>query len=199
MIARLHGTLIEAPLSQEIIIDVNGVGYEVLLPASSFSNLPRPGEELTLLIHTVVREDAITLFGFLTQAEKDLFKILINVSGVGGKLANSILGAMPVESFCTAIQTKNSALLSKIPGIGKRTAERLTVELSGKLDNFDIAIAEISSKDQSLFNDTMQALSQLGFKKEHCHSVITELIAEHSNENLTVETLLRMALGKVVK
>ena len=199
MIARLHGTLVEASLSQEIIIDVNGVGYEVLLPASSFTRLPRTGEELTLLIHTVVREDAIILFGFLTPQEKDLFKILINVSGVGGKLANSILGAMPVESFCTAIQTKNSALLSKIPGIGKRTAERLTVELSGKLDNFDIAVAEISAKDQSLFNDTMQALAQLGFKKEHCHTVITELIAENSDKDLSVESLLRMALGKVTK
>lgn len=199
MIARLHGILIEAPISQEIIIDVNGVGYEVLLPASSFSRLPRPGEELTLLIHTVVREDAITLFGFLTPQEKDLFKILINVSGVGGKLANSILGAMPVESFCTAVQTKNSALLSKIPGIGKRTAERLTVELSGKLDGFDIAVAEISIKDQSLFDDTMQALSQLGFKKEYCHTALTELIAEHSGEELTVEKLLRMALSKVAK
>ena len=78
MIARLHGILVEAPLSQEIVIDVNGVGYEVLLPNSSFSNLPRIGEKVTLLIHTVVREDAILLFGFLTQAEKDLFKILIN-------------------------------------------------------------------------------------------------------------------------
>ena len=199
MIARLHGILAEAPLSQEIVIDVNGVGYEVLLPNSSFSNLPRIGEEVTLLIHTVVREDAILLFGFLTQAEKDLFKILINVSGVGGKLANSILGAMSVESFCTAVQTKNSALLSKIPGIGKRTAERLVVELAGKLDSFDIAISEISDKDQNLFNDTMQALSQLGFKKEHCHTVLKELIAEHSNENLTVETLLRYALSKVTK
>ena len=199
MIARLHGILAEAPLSQEIVIDVNGVGYEVLLPNSSFSNLPRIGEEVTLLIHTVVREDAILLFGFLTQAEKDLFKILINVSRVGGKLANSILASMSVESFCTAVHTKNSALLSKIPGIGKRTAERLVVELAGKLDSFDIAISEISDKDQNLFNDTMQALSQLGFKKEHCHTVLKELIAEHSNENLTVETLLRSALSKVAK
>lgn len=197
MIARLHGLLAEAPLSQEIVIDVNGVGYEVLVPNSTFSQLPRLGEEVTLLVHTVVREDAITLFGFLTQQEKDLFKILINISGVGGKLANSILGAMSVESFCTAVQTKNTALLSKIPGIGKRTAERLAVELAGKLDNFDIAIAEITDKDQSLFNDTMQALSQLGFKKEHCHTVLKELIAEHSAENLTVETLLRYALSKV--
>lgn len=197
MIARLHGLLAEAPLSQEIVIDVNGVGYEVLVPNSTYSQLPRLGEEVTLLVHTVVREDAITLFGFLTQPEKDLFKILINISGVGGKLANSILGAMSVESFCTAVQTKNTALLSKIPGIGKRTAERLAVELAGKLDNFDIAIAEIGDKDQSLFNDTMQALSQLGFKKEHCHTVLKELIAEHSAENLTVETLLRYALSKV--
>ena len=199
MIARLHGILVEAPLSQEIVIDVNGVGYEVLLPNSSFSNLPRIGEKVTLLIHTVVREDAILLFGFLTQAEKDLFKILINISGVGGKLANSILGSMSVESVCTAIQTKNSALLSKIPGIGKRTAERLVVELAGKLDGFDIAISEIGDKDRELFNDTMQALSQLGFKKEHCHTILKELIAEHSSENLTVENLLRYALGKVSK
>ena len=197
MIALLHGILVDAPLSQEVIIDVNGVGYEVLVPSSTFSRLPRPGEEVTLFIHTQVREDAITLFGFISREDKDLFKILINVSGVGGKLANSILGAMPVESFCTAVQTKNSALLSKIPGIGKRTAERLTVELSGKLDSFDIAVAEIGAKDQSLFNDTMQALSQLGFKKEHCHTVLQELIAEHASENLTVEDLLRMALGKV--
>ncbi|MBR2723388.1 MAG: Holliday junction branch migration protein RuvA [Lentisphaeria bacterium] len=199
MIALLRGILVDAPLSQEIIIDVNGVGYEVLLPGSSFSRLPRTGEEVTLLVHTVVREDAITLFGFLTQAEKDLFKILISVSGVGGKLANSILGAMSVESFCTAVQTKNTALLSKIPGIGKRTAERLAVELAGKLDRFDIAISEVSGSDQSLFNDTMQALTQLGFKKEHCHTVLKELIAEHSAENLTVEILLRYALGKVSK
>ena len=197
MIARRHGTLVEAPLSGEIIIDVNGVGYEVLIPASSFSQLPRIGEELTLLIHTIVREDAIILFGFMTPQEKELFKILINVSGIGGKLANGILGAMPVESFCTAVRTKNSALLSKIPGIGKRTAERLTVELDGKLDAFDIAISEISSKDQSLFNDTMQALSQLGFKKEHCHTVLTEIISEHAGEDLSVETLLRLALSKV--
>lgn len=199
MIARLQGILVEAPLSQEVVIDVNGVGYEVLLPNSSFSNLPRIGEKVTLLIHTVVREDAILLFGFLSQAEKDLFKILINVSGVGGKLANSILGSMSVESFCTAIQTKNSALLSKIPGIGKRTAERLVVELAGKLDGFDIAISEIGDKDHELFNDTMQALSQLGFKKEHCHTILKELIAEHSSENLTVENLLRYALGRVSK
>ncbi len=199
MIALLRGILVDAPLSQEIIIDVNGVGYEVLLPNSSFSRLPRIGEEVTLLVHTAVREDAITLFGFLTKEEKDLFKILINVSGVGGKLANSILGAMSVESFCTAIQTKNTALLSKIPGIGKRTAERLAVELSGKLDGFDIAISEISGSDQSLFNDTMQALAQLGFKKEHCHTVLKELISEHSAEKLTVETLLRYALSKVSK
>jgi Holliday junction DNA helicase RuvA len=106
---------------------------------------------------------------------------------------------MSVESFCTAVQTKNSALLSKIPGIGKRTAERLVVELAGKLDSFDIAISEISDTDLNLFNDTMQALSQLGFKKEHCHTVLQELIAEHASENLTVEDLLRMALSKVAR
>ena len=133
MIARLRGELIESTFT-DCVIEAGGVGYEVLIPVSTFEKLPRPGAEATLLIHTQVREDAITLYGFATAAERDLFRRLIGVSGVGGKLALNILSGMPVETFRAAVAGGDVKLLSRISGIGKRTAERMVLELHDKLE-----------------------------------------------------------------
>ena len=132
MIARLTGELAESSCTA-CVIDAGGVGYDVSIPLSTFDKLPHPGERVRLYIHTQVREDAITLFGFATQEERELFRYLINVSGIGGKLALSVLSTMPVSAFCAAIATNDIKAISRINGIGKRTAERLVVELRDKL------------------------------------------------------------------
>ena len=122
MIARLHGKLVESAYTM-CVIDAGGVGYEAAIPLSTFEKLPHVGEEVTLFIHTQVREDAIALFGFATAEEKALFRQLINVSGIGGKLALNILSAMPTATFCQAVTSGDIKLLSRISGIGRRTAE----------------------------------------------------------------------------
>ena len=134
MIGMLTGLVAEKNFSS-CIIDVHGVGYEVAIPLSTFDRLPLEGSEAKLYIHTAVREDAITLFGFATPEEKKLFQQLIQVSGVGGKLALNVLSAMPAASFCAAVSAEDVKALSRINGVGKRTAERLIVELRDKLVN----------------------------------------------------------------
>ena len=196
MIAYLRGILLESSFSQ-VIIDVNGVGYEVNIPLSTFDKLPLEGGEVALFVHTAVREDAITLFGFATKEERDLFKILIGVSGIGGKLANAILSAMAVESFVGAVKSNQASILSKIPGVGKKTAERLIVELKDKLDNFDtVAIgvksdgSKLSKGDTQAIDDVITALTQLGYKRDQATSVVQKLVAEIEGE-LKAEELLR--------
>ena len=132
MIARLTGELAESSCTA-CVIDAGGVGYAVSIPLSPFATLPHPGERVRLYIHTQVREDAITLFGFATQEERELIRYLINVSGIGGKLALSVLSTKPVSAFCAAIATNDIKAISRLNGIGKRTAERLVVELRDKL------------------------------------------------------------------
>ena len=140
MIGMLTGKLIEKEFSC-CLLDVSGVGYEVLIPLSTFDRLPLGEDQVTLFIHTAVREDAITLFGFATREEKKLFQQLINVSGVGGKLALNVLSAMPAANFCAAVVSGDVKTLSRINGVGKRTAERLIVELKDKLGDLDPAAA----------------------------------------------------------
>lgn len=202
MIAYLRGILLESSFSQ-VIIDVNGVGYEVNIPLSTFDKLPLEGGEVALFVHTAVREDAITLFGFATKEERDLFKILIGVSGIGGKLANAILSAMAVESFVGAVKSNQASILSKIPGVGKKTAERLIVELKDKLDNFDtVAIgvksdgSKLSKGDTQAIDDVITALTQLGYKRDQATSVVQKLVAEIEGE-LKAEELLRYALQNI--
>ena len=144
MIGMLTGRVIDKDFST-CLLDVGGVGYEVAIPLSTFDKLPLNEEMVTLFIHTQVREDAITLFGFADKAEKELFRQLISVSGVGGKLALNVLSAMPAGNFCAAVASGDAKTLSRINGVGKRTAERLIVELKGKLTDIDPAAAILLS------------------------------------------------------
>src|SRR5438034_4263332 len=133
MITFLHGKLIET-LPTQVIVDVNGVGYEVLIPLSSYDKLPHPGQELKLLTHLVVREDAHVLYGFMTAAERELFRMLINtVSGIGPKIALNVLSGMNVIAFRGAVASGDVKALSQISGVGKKTAERIVVELRDKV------------------------------------------------------------------
>ena len=191
MIGLLSGKVIDKDFSS-CLIDVNGVGYEVLIPLSTFDKLPLGDERATLYIHTAVREDAITLFGFATREEKKLFQQLIGVSGVGGKLALNVLSAMPASSFCAAVASGDAKSLSRINGVGKRTAERLIVELKGKLSDIDPTAAP--PVDNSAAADAAAALEQLGFRKDAVNKTVNALLAELPSAECTTENLIRAAL-----
>ena len=132
MIGRLHGKLIEKTPPQ-VLVDVGGVGYEVDVPMSTFCNLPAEGSEITLLTHFIVREDAQLLYGFATAAERQTFRALIRISGVGPRIALAVLSGMSTQDLADAVEQGNATLLTRVPGIGKKTADRLVLELKGKL------------------------------------------------------------------
>src|SRR6476661_3324837 len=157
MITFLNGRLIEA-LPTQVIVEVNGVGYEVLIPLSSYDKLPQPGQPLKLLTQLVVREDAHTLYGFMSTAERDLFRLLVNtVSGIGPKIALNILSGISVTAFRGAVANGDVKALSQISGVGKKTAERIVVELKDKVGlagAWEAASARRGlSADEQRFND----------------------------------------------
>jgi Holliday junction DNA helicase RuvA len=199
MIARLKGILEEVNLTQ-CIIDVHGVGYEVFIPMSTFDKLPRQSENVALLINTQVREDSITLYGFATSEEKQLFEILIAASGVGPKLALSILSSMPVQSFCSAIVNADLKTINRINGIGKRTAEKLIVELKDKIGKLMPSFATqraaegISGVSVAAAEDAIMALEQLGFKTESVRKVMEKIIKDTPEAEASSENFIRKAL-----
>ncbi|MEO6711688.1 MAG: Holliday junction branch migration protein RuvA [Planctomycetota bacterium] len=175
MIGRLTGTLSEKSPPQ-LLIDVNGVGYEVDVPMSSFYNLPALGERVTLLTHFVVREDAQILFGFLTHDERATFRLLVKISGVGPRTALSILSGLSVAELAQAVSLQESGRLIKVPGIGKKTAERLLLELKGKLGaDFGAPGAAIASDAQA---DIVQALMALGYNEREAAAALKALPAD---------------------
>lgn len=200
MIARLSGTLFESSFSN-CIIDVGGVGYEVFIPLSTFDKLPQPGNKVDLHIFTQVREDAITLFGFATVEEKKLFQQLINVSGIGGKIALNVLSTMPVASFCSAVVSGDIKSLSRINGVGKRTAERLVVELRDKLSALAgasvFAPTPEESSELAAAAEAALALEQLGFKRDAIDKVLKKLLKELPPEEHTTDKLLRQGIIKL--
>ena len=206
MIAHLSGTLL-AKHATSVIVDVSGVGYEVTIPVTTFYDLGEPGTPVRLRIYTHVREDALQLFGFRTDRERELFTLLISVSGIGPKSGVAMLSGMNADEIVTAIRTNNYARITSIPGVGRKTAERLVIELRDKmaalsspgLDEQIAAgadgIAHVS--EDALRDDTLAALTQLGFPKPTAEKVVTNAINEGGE--LTVETLLRRSLRQLSK
>lgn len=175
MIGRLKGTLLEkAPPA--ILLDVSGVGYEVDVPMSTFCNLPEAGAEVTLLTHFVVREDAMLLYGFATTAEREAFRALIRISGVGPRIALAVLSGLTVEQLASAVEAGEAGLLTRIPGIGKKTAERLILELKGKLKG--AAFAGLSSAEGASRADIVSALGALGYSEREAMSAVKTLPAD---------------------
>lgn len=205
MIGHLRGILLEKS-PPEILLDVNGVGYELLLPMTSFYHLPEVNMETTLYTHLVVREDAHLLFGFYQKQDRTLFRELIKTNGVGPKLALAILSAMSVNEFSYAIEHEELSKLVKIPGVGKKTAERLLVELKGKFKQYrnqDFFIEQkvgTTTMEQSLAtatspaDDAISALIALGYKPADAEKMVKRVAQPDLNSEQLIREALKNAL-----
>ncbi len=196
MISRLRGLLIEKqpPL---LVVEVQGVGYEVSAPMSTFYNLPEINSEVILLTHLSVREDAHVLYGFLNESERVLFRALIRVSGIGPKLGLSILSSMELATFVQCIRNSDTARLIRIPGVGKKMADRLVVEMRDRLQNSDTSTAPSSTISPALVqsitspvDDAISALIALGYKSNDASRWVHSI----AEDGLTSEVLIRRAL-----
>lgn len=191
MIGRLHGKLIEKTPPQ-VLVDVGGVGYEVDVPMSTFCNLPAEGSEITLLTHFIVREDAQLLYGFATAAERQTFRALIRISGVGPRIALAVLSGMSTQDLADAVEQGNATLLTRVPGIGKKTADRLVLELKGKLAGN--AFAPAGGAASAVQADILSALMALGYSEREAQASVRALPAE-----VTVSEGIRLALKALAR
>lgn len=202
MIAHLSGKLFQKQ-PNTIIIDVAGVGYEVTIPLSTFYELGEPGSDVSLRIHTHVREDVIQLFGFKTNIEKELFLRVTTVSGIGPKLGITMLSGMPAGELIQSIRNNDLARLTTIPGIGRKTAERVVVELRDKLANIAIeeamgeraAAQTVGAGEAGVVDDTIAALQSLGYPKPVAERAVSAALREEGDR--TIEAVLRRSLKKL--
>lgn len=188
-------------LPTQAVIDVGGVGYEIFIPLSSYDKLPPAGETVQILTHLHVREDAHILYGFMTGAERDLFRLLVNhVSGIGPKLALAVLSGMSVTTFKNAVVTSDVASLSKISGLGKKTAERIVLELKDKLGvaaAWEAASsAHAPTREEEQANEAVLALIALGYKQVEAHKTVRD-IQQSGKEIATAEDLVKLALQRL--
>ena len=191
MIGRLTGLLAEKTPPQ-VLLDVNGVCYEIDVPMSSYFNLPAIGERVSLLTHFVVREDAQVLYGFLTNGERHTFRLLIKISGVGPRMALAILSGLNIDDLALAVSQQQSGRLVKVPGIGKKTAERLLLELKGKLG--DVPGSVKASDGGAHHGDILQALMALGYNDREAAAALKALPAD-----IGVSEGIRLALRSLGK
>ena len=189
MIASLKG-IVQSKKPERIIIDVSGIGYHVNIPLCNLSDIPEPGNSVFLHTYTHVREDALQLFGFLSEEERSVFTTLLGISGVGPKLGLAILSGMPARRFVEAVQNEDVAMLSTIPGLGKKTASRLILELKGKLPSLDSKGAQLTKAD-SASEDAISALVNLGYKKPLSENAVNQAI---KNGAESIEAIIREAL-----
>jgi Holliday junction DNA helicase RuvA len=196
LIGSLNGLIISKKPS-EVLLEVNGIGYEVYIPLSTSFKLPSVDQTVQLLTHLIVREDQHTLYGFITEDERKLFRALIKISGVGAKLALTILSGINVEGFIRSVQMQDVDTLVHLPGIGKKTAERLLVEMKDKVGQMgDIALNDtIESKDLRIIQEAHNALTSLGYKSVEARKILDGI----DSNGLTVEALLKQALQSLNK
>lgn len=188
MIGRIHGTLVLVN-PPEILVDAHGVGYEISVPMSTLYDLPQAGQPVTLVTHLVVREDAQLLYGFLTEGERAAFRALIKVSGIGPRMALAVLSGLSVDDLSRAVAEQETGRLTRVPGVGKKTAERLLLELKGKLAP---ASQNVQNPDAGLFtssDDILRALLALGYSEKE-----STLAISHLPEGISVKDGIRQAL-----
>lgn len=178
MIGRLTGILIEKRPPQ-VLLDVHGIGYEIDVPMSTYYDLPANGMEVTLYTHLSIREDMHLLFGFATEPERQVFRQLIKVSGIGARTALALLSGLSVQDFYQAVGAQDSACLTKIPGIGKKTAERLLLELRDKLDSKVIGVGAAQSASRN-GSDMLNALLSLGYNDREANWAVNQIAPEIS-------------------
>ncbi len=199
MIGRITGKLLikQPPM---LLVDVNGVGYEIEAPMSTFYQLPSIEQPVTLHTHLIVREDAQILCGFASEAERRLFRILIKISGVGAKLALSILSGMSVDDFVRCVSASDSKTLTRLPGVGKKTAERLLIEVKDRLKDWHLPVIETTAEGISITtshepsHEAMTALIALGYKPSEASRMVETVKHDHDNS----EGIIRAALKAVV-
>jgi len=206
MIAHLSGTLLSKE-PNSVILDVGGVGYEVTIPISTFYDLEEPGSPVKLRIYTHVREEALQLYGFKTQRERELFMRLISVSGIGPKLGIILLSGMSADEMIASIRTNNLARLTLIPGVGRKTAERLVMELRDKVASLSSAELEEElgaaatgaplATEDSMRSDVLSALLNLGYQRGSAEKAVTAALDEGGD--ISVESILRRSLRKLAK
>jgi Holliday junction DNA helicase RuvA len=195
MIAVLRGHLLEKHPSR-LIVDVHGVGYDVQVPVSTFYQAGEPGAQVTLRIHTHVREDQLALFGFATQLEHDLFERLIGVNGIGPKLALSVLSGIESADFVRAVEQGDVTRLTRIPGVGRKTAERMTLELRDRLPKVDAASPAPQAAADGLRGDVVSALINLGYQAAAVDKAV-DAVVKGAPDDVTFEALLRRALQQL--
>jgi Holliday junction DNA helicase RuvA len=195
LISRIHGTLLARDLERVEVLTAGGVAYEVAVPLGVFERLPRIGEPVELRIYQVVREDAMLLFGFLDEAERTVFTRLLGASGVGPRLALALLSTLPAHRLVRAIQERDLASLTTVPGVGKKTAERLALELSGKLDDIAFPTAGVGARAPGV-EEAVRALTVLGFSPADAERAVHEAIGAGAAAGGAQE-LIRAALARV--
>ncbi len=211
MIGRITGILLEKQ-APELLIDVQGMGYEVQVSLTTYFDLPSCGETVTLHTHFVVREDAQLLFGFAHQGERELFRTLIKVSGVGPKMALAILSGMTAQDFVRCVHNNDTATLVKLPGVGKKTAERLIVEVRDKLESFSDSFSKgheagadgspelpLSSKQSDTIAEAESALIALGYKPQEAARMVNAVVSDDGADAQTSEELIRLSLKSMAK
>lgn len=204
MIAYLSGKLLEKE-ANSVIVDVNGVGYEVAIPLSTFYELGDVGTDVQLRIYTYVREDTLSLFGFKTMREKELFLKLISVSGIGAKSGIGILSGMSADEIINAIRSNNLMRLNSIPGIGKKTAERIVIELrdkintisSGGIETTQTATTSTAPSGNEVYDDAISALTNLGYQRAAAEKALNQAMQEGTE--MSVQKLLRRSLQLLAK
>lgn len=200
MIGRLTGKILEKTPPQ-LLLEVNGVGYEVEAPLSTFFNLPEVGTDISLRMHMIVREDAQLLYGFYSEAERSLFRALIKINGIGAKVALAILSGMQPEEFAICVESRDISSLTRIPGIGKKTAERLLVEIKDKLTDIISTSASLTKTSETgitIHNhsgDAVHALVALGYKTADAEKMVKKAYSAE----LSTEEIIRTALKSTTR
>lgn len=194
MISRIRGELLLRDLERVEVMTSGGVAYEVFIPTTVFERLPKLGEQVTLRTYHLVREDAQMLFGFLDETERTLFSRLLGATGVGPRLALSLLSAMSAEHLVRAVRSRDVAALTAVSGVGKKTAERIAVELTGKLDDIAFAPSAMGARVPGL-EDALRALVALGVTQGDADRAVRAVVAEQG-ANLSAPDLIRLALAR---
>lgn len=201
MIGRITGELVESAFT-EILIDANGVGYLINIPMSTYDTLPSEGKKVSVFTYLHVREDSLDLYGFATKEEKQLFLMLLSVSGVGPKVALNILSSMSVQNFCAAVANGEAKVISKMKGLGPKTAERLILELKNKVTaivpetQFGIKTSEGKAKS---IEEAALALAQLGFKHDQAATAVRKVADDLNEKECTAENLIKLTLNALNK
>ncbi len=196
MISYLRGKLVVSQPTG-VVLDFGGVGVSVIVPLSSSTKMPELGAQVTLYTYLHVREDILAIYGFITQEEKNMFLLLLGVSKIGPKVALGILSGIPVDEFKSALLSGNVRRISMVSGVGKKTAERLILELKEKIPAGEILVGEVDDKYRSMVSDTVMALVSLGYNQMKAQRAVEDVVKNNKIESLKIEELVKLSLQKV--